>query len=158
MPKRYTITNVKYSNIQTGTPPGNIKFGHKTDKGTEPFFRGTISDSIANPLKYKQGDTELEFEEIGQDTSRKINDLEKRRDDIGFTNPNLHRRIDVKMPENSEELVPREYRLQINQYNSYRTTHVITHIDYTDLDKYQDSEHFDEIQERFQECEKKEIP
>lgn len=156
MPKRYTITNVKYPNIQTGTSPGNIKFGHKTDKGTEPFFRGTVSD--AGPLTYKQNGSDVEFEEIGQDTSRKVNALEQKRDDIGFTHPNLHRRIDAKMPENPQEVVPREYRLQINQYNSYRTTHVITHLDYTDLDKYQDSEHFDEIQERFQECEKREIP
>lgn len=42
------------------------------------------------------------------------------RDDIGFTNPNLHRRIDPHQLEG--EYAPRDYNLSINNVNSYRMT------------------------------------
>jgi hypothetical protein len=51
---------------------------------------------------------------------------------VGFTNPNLHRRIDPKEPPEAEnpldqELAPREYSLEIHGTNSYRTTTITVH-------------------------------
>jgi len=50
----------------------------------------------------------------------------------GFTNPNLHRRIDPHEPKHednplNQELAPREYRLEIKGTNSYRTTTITVH-------------------------------
>ena len=50
------------------------------------------------------------------------------RDEHGFTNPNLHRRVDPQPPEEgSDELAPREYSLGLYGSNSYRTTTITTH-------------------------------
>lgn len=49
-------------------------------------------------------------------------------DNLGYTNPNLHRRVDPQAPEaDSQEVAPREYRLGVYSVNSYRTTKVNTH-------------------------------
>lgn len=53
------------------------------------------------------------------------------RDDLGFTNPNLHRRVDPK-PEGrllgeDVEYTNREYKFTIGHLNSYRTTTINTH-------------------------------
>ena len=49
------------------------------------------------------------------------------KDVAGFTNPNLHRRIDPQEPEQDEnplnqEVAPRDYKLEIHGVHSYRTT------------------------------------
>lgn len=61
--------------------------------------------------------------QIGQGPAKevKLDDLE--RDKLGFTHPNLHRRI-FRYPEGSGN---RKYKLGIYGYNSYRTTEIITH-------------------------------
>ena len=52
--------------------------------------------------------------------------------DVGFTHPNLHRRIVRQDPPETEnplnkELAPREYTLQIHGVDSYRTTEIFVH-------------------------------
>lgn len=50
-------------------------------------------------------------------------DLEK--DKLGYTNMNLHRRIDPRTPsKSSPEVAPRDYVLNIHGVHSYRTTTV----------------------------------
>lgn len=158
IPNKYTITTVKSDSIHKGSPPGNIIVDSPKEKARENLFRGKVEES--GPLTYKleKDGPEYEFTEIGQEVSKPVNELEQTRDDNGFTNPNLHRRIDPKMPEDPKEVVPREYRLQIQVKNSYRNTHVVTHLDYTDLEKYEDSENYDEIADRLADCEAREIP
>lgn len=172
MPNRYKPAS-KPSDIVVAHPPGelheqigqnsfytleNLVFDKAKDKDRENLFLGT-ADKTDN-LKYqpKPNSAAIDFEEIGQSTSRLINNLELERDENGFTHPNLHRRIDPTMPEAEYEIAPRKYRLHINKWNSYRTTHVITHIDYMDLDDYSDDENYLIIKARFDESEKKEIP
>lgn len=174
MPNRYKTDNkqseVVYSKIPTKPifdsnlkyiiryDTENLVFDNAKDKSKENLFLGTV-DKVEN-LRYSPypNSDPVEFEEIGQSTSNRINEIEQIRDDNGFTNPNLHRRIDAQMSENTDEVVPRKYRFGIHNWNSYRTTHVVTHIDYTDLVKYADDEDYDQILIRFEECEKREIP
>ena len=54
---------------------------------------------------------------------------EAAKDEVGFTNPNLHRRFDIHEPsESSGELAPREYDVRIaDKVHSYRTTTTFTH-------------------------------
>lgn len=52
------------------------------------------------------------------------------RDELGFTNPNLHRRIELHEPtghENPPEYAPREYSLDLCSVHSYRTTTITLH-------------------------------
>ena len=46
---------------------------------------------------------------------------------LGFTHPNLHRRVDPKSPTNDKEKRSREYNLGIYGTESYRTTTVYLH-------------------------------
>ena len=65
-----------------------------------------------------------EYPKMAQGLARQINDNEKALDDHGFTNPNLHRRIDPKDPtEASKQVLPASYKLSVQNLNSYRTTH-----------------------------------
>ena len=54
---------------------------------------------------------------------------EQAKDDLGFTHPNLHRRIDAQdPPEGSKEVQPRKYTLGVyDGINSYRTTQIFYH-------------------------------
>lgn len=66
----------------------------------------------------------VEYTKMAQGLARSINDNEKALDDHGFTNPNLHRRIDTKDPtEESKQVLPPSYKLSVQNVNSYRTTH-----------------------------------
>ena len=61
-----------------------------------------------------------------------IRDDDYARDEVGFTNPNFHRRVDPKEPEISENILnqevdPREYKLNLMGTNSYRTTIINVH-------------------------------
>lgn len=84
------------------------------------------------------------------------------KDELGFTHPNLHRRLDAKMPDDEEEILPREYVVDLMNVNSYRTTKYRTHVDYQDLDKYieenPDSPYMDELKRRSELGEEREIP
>lgn len=52
-------------------------------------------------------------------------DLDK--DEHGYTNPNLHRRIDPQPPTTSYEVAPKSYKLFIGGKNSHRTTETFVH-------------------------------
>jgi len=54
------------------------------------------------------------------------------RDELGFTNPNLHRRVEPHDPPiaddpKNQELSPRQYQLNLQNVRSYRTTQINVH-------------------------------
>ena len=63
---------------------------------------------------------------------------DRARDELGFTNPNLHRRLDPKLPQDDFEVIPREYRVNLMNVNSYRTTKKNYHVDYQDLETWKE--------------------
>lgn len=69
------------------------------------------------------------FPVLGQGPGHFIPDdgIEKELDDRGFTNPNLHRRIDPKEPTDPELVAPSNYSLGIYGPHSYRTQTLHTH-------------------------------
>lgn len=72
------------------------------------------------------------YPEIGQGPGRLANEEDLARDELGFTHPNLHRRVYPKDPpiaddSRNQELLPRSYDLQIQNVHSYRTTSINTH-------------------------------
>ena len=49
-------------------------------------------------------------------------------DELGYTHPNLHRRVDPQTPEDPRETRPREYTLGVwDGQHSYRTTETFYH-------------------------------
>ena len=53
---------------------------------------------------------------------------EEAKDVIGFTHPNLHRRVDPKIPSDPKEVKPRSYIFGVyDGINSYRTTEISYH-------------------------------
>lgn len=65
---------------------------------------------------------------VGQGPAKLANDEDLQRDNVGFTHPNLHRRVDPQSPEpDSDEVAPRDYMFAIQSTDSYRTTEIITH-------------------------------
>lgn len=62
-----------------------------------------------------------EYTKVGQGPAKLATEADLINDETGYTNPNLHRRIDPQerpLP----ELLKREYELGIYNVNSYRTT------------------------------------
>ena len=59
--------------------------------------------------------------------------------EVGFTNPNLHRRIDPQQPNEQSsaegEHAPREYCVGIYGVNSYRTEHKVVHLEESSKDE-----------------------
>lgn len=72
---------------------------------------------------------ETEFPKTSQQgTATLLTEEDQARDDLGFTNPNLHRRIDPQgPPEDSEEKLPRDYILAVKSVYSYRQTTINYH-------------------------------
>lgn len=71
-----------------------------------------------------------EFVQMGQGPATKIEDdsVGKQKDDFGFTQPNLHRRIDPQKPSpNSIEVKEREYNIGVYNLDSYRMTKINYH-------------------------------
>lgn len=67
---------------------------------------------------------------MGRYPATTLTDEDVRRDEHGYTHPNLHRRIDphtIHDDKNHMELKPRQYTLGILGTNSYRTTEMFTH-------------------------------
>lgn len=83
-------------------------------------------------------------------------DLE--RDELGFTNPYLHRRLDPKLPDDETEVVPRSYTASIMSVHSYRTTYIYDHVDYQFLSDYEGSQYYSEILHRSELDDAREIP
>jgi len=70
----------------------------------------------------------IPYPKTGSGPAVPATDADLARDAIGYTNPNLHRRIDPQEPlPESEELAPREYVLAIQTVNSYRTMRINYH-------------------------------
>lgn len=70
-----------------------------------------------------------EFIRMGQGPSKIVNpgSIEDQKDQHGFTQPNLHRRVDPQEPHDGKETSPREYELGVYGLNSYRTTKINYH-------------------------------
>lgn len=72
------------------------------------------------------------YPRVGQGPARPATEEELAKDTLGFTNPNLHRRIDPHDPPivedpKAQELKPRDYELTIQHLHSYRTTTINSH-------------------------------
>lgn len=86
-------------------------------------LEGTYSDTDGTSRTYPI---------MGQGPSKQASTDDLARDELGFTNPNLHRRVDPKDPpiaDNplNQEVAPRGYQLQIQNVHSYRTTTINVH-------------------------------
>lgn len=70
-----------------------------------------------------------DFIRMGQGPATKIesNSLESTKDEFGYTQPNLHRRVDPQEPNDDTETSPREYKLGVYGLDSYRTTEINYH-------------------------------
>lgn len=64
---------------------------------------------------------------VGQGPAKIASVEDTARDNVGFTNPNLHRNVDSKTPIDPNEVSPREYMFYIESLDSYRMTDIITH-------------------------------
>lgn len=66
---------------------------------------------------------EERFPKTGQGPWHKALQEDLERDEVGYTNPNLHRRVDPQdPPEGSHKYKPNDYEIGIYSVNSYRTT------------------------------------
>lgn len=72
--------------------------------------------------------SDIQYPKVGQGPAAIASEEDLKKDKLGYTHPNLHRRVDPQQPaEDSGEVSPRDYRLGIYSVNSYRTTRVNTH-------------------------------
>lgn len=72
------------------------------------------------------------YPHVGQGPAKLADQVDMARDALGFTNPNLHRRVDPQDPPKAEdprnqEVAPRDYKLTIQNVHSYRTTQINVH-------------------------------
>lgn len=71
-----------------------------------------------------------EIKKVGQGPAKKVEEgsVEEQKDKFGYTNPNLHRRVDASADHiSANEPLPRSYELGIYNVNSYRTVTRHTH-------------------------------
>lgn len=85
-------------------------------------------------LSYVDIDTqeEVRYYSEGTNPATPATEDELAKDATGFTNPNLHRRVDPQDPKEAadvldQEVGPRDYKLTVSKLHSYRTTHINTH-------------------------------
>lgn len=67
---------------------------------------------------------------MGRYPATTLTDEDIKRDEHGYTHPNLHRRIDphtIHDDNDHMELKPRQYTIGVLGTNSYRTTEMFTH-------------------------------
>lgn len=64
----------------------------------------------------------MEFPHTSRKTATPLIESEKKLDEHGLTNPNLHRRVDVDRPIHEPEVKVRDYKFTISGVHSYRTT------------------------------------
>ncbi len=67
---------------------------------------------------------------MGRYPATTLTDEDVKRDEHGYTHPNLHRRIDphtIHDDKDHMELKPRQYTIGVLGTNSYRTTEMFTH-------------------------------
>lgn len=79
----------------------------------------------------------MKFPKLGQGPAVIADDEDLKRDATGYTNPNLHRRLDPQKQDfkTTLEVAPRDYSLIIEGKNSYRTTEIHLHDDICEGDK-----------------------
>lgn len=78
-----------------------------------------------------EGDDE-KYPVMGQGPAVPADEEALAKDELGFTNPNLHRRVDPQEPpvaDNplNQEIAPRGYQISIQNLRSYRTTQINVH-------------------------------
>ena len=67
---------------------------------------------------------------MGRYPATTLTDEDIKRDEHGYTHPNIHRRIDphtIHDDKDHMELKPRQYTIGVLGTNSYRTTEMFTH-------------------------------
>lgn len=68
------------------------------------------------------------YPKVGQGPWKEASTEDIEKDEIGFTNPNLHRRVDSETPaEGSGKYRPDDYEVGIYSVNSYRLTESYYH-------------------------------
>lgn len=98
----------------------------------------TSSDDIVvrrSDLDFKYTDSAgvaHQYPVLGQGPATPATEEDLERDELGFTNPNLHRRVDPQDPPTADdprnqEIAPRDYTLGIQNVHSYRTTTINVH-------------------------------
>lgn len=75
------------------------------------------------------GNLDMQYKDlwVSRQEASKASDNELEKDELGFTNPNLHRRINNDGDIIPPELKPRQYNLSIYGYNSYRGIDITLH-------------------------------
>lgn len=73
-----------------------------------------------------------EMPKMGQGYAVPASEEDIQRDLVGFTAPNLHRRVVQPTEPEPGELEPRNYKLLVNGPNSYRITSQYVHSEYGD--------------------------
>ena len=84
---------------------------------------------------------------MAQGIAKEASEEDMEKDSSGFTNPNLHRRIDAKYPvvgddASKNELYARRYELLVQNVNSFRTSESYLHIDYQHLETRESLEEY----------------
>lgn len=69
----------------------------------------------------------IERPKMEQGPAKVASGEDEQRQQIGFTNPNLHRIVEPLEPTDKEETRPRDYMFSIQGYDSYRTTEIFYH-------------------------------
>ena len=97
---------------------------------------------LSEDIVVRRSDLEIEYVDsageshdyplAGQGPAKPADEDDLARDALGFTNPNLHRRIDPKQPPvaddpRNQEKYPRDYLLSLQNVHSYRTTIINAH-------------------------------
>lgn len=121
-------------NTQT-TTSGDDKHWTRSDFENLQYIAGyDTSTNPPTPIYKPYPSTVYQKTTVVQDSDGNILEQSEYVNDIvtGFTNPNLHRRVDAHEPEHednqlNQELAPREYTLEIKGTNSYRTTTITVH-------------------------------
>lgn len=145
MKNRYVIQNENTDRIHRGSTGNTIidgkKIGDIQDISRENLFRGDVTKGTPEPYLYyiDENGNKIEIPAEGQGPAVEASDKDLQRDAGGFTNPNLHRRIDPK-DRSLPEVAPRSYQLSIQGVSSYRTTSIHCH----DEDAFESRKYIDD--------------
>lgn len=151
---RYTVNNTEtpivnsditvdgksvFVNTKLMSSPESTKKVATSEKDRENLFRGEVVKFDNLTFKDTTGETRV-IEHMGQGPAKLASAEDVEKDELGFTNPNLHRRIDP-VERDLPETESRKYKLTIQSVNSYRTTQITTHDeDNTERQWYYDEE------------------
>lgn len=108
------------------------EYGYCEEKDVD-YYPLIYDGSEFETMTYIDNDgKERKYPNIAQGNAKLANESDLERDELGFTNPNLHRRIDPKEPIQAEnplnqKLEPRKYILSVHGVYSYRNTKLTVH-------------------------------